>query len=808
MHYSRGVMKKVWAILLLATMSVSAQQYVLKGFVYNKITGEPLSYSSIRIEGTARGTTSNSEGAYEFRLNKGNYRFIASYIGFASDTISVSLNTDKKADFKLDPKGVNLAEVTVLPEDNPANEVIRRAIIAKNERNKYLNDYSFRAYTKGLIKTTKDFNAKGRRLTASISEKDTAQLKITGIIENESMGYFKKPDKYKDEIIARKQTANTPSQINVFTGGRIIQNFYTDDIEFMGRPLTSPIADEALDFYYYKIIDTVSIDRINVFKIHFSPLRESDPGFVGDIYIADNIFALVKVDVSLNKAANFAGIFEKTRIFQQFYAYADDIYMPVDYRVFVEGNALGIFKFGFELNTQFSDYTINRGIPDDFFGMAVVKVLPGADKKDSTYWKNSQAIPNTLDEVDAYKRIDSLEAVPVTFWDRFSFLSTSVDLNDNISITGPLGLYDFNKVEGHVMQFNVNAVNLMDERMRGGINLRYGFDDKKFKGAFSSSILLGEYRTGMAGFEIYNKANTLFSESDRYSDLTSTFMNLFLKEDFRDYYYSKGIKLTAASDIMQVLRGSLSFVNRTDNTAVNNTEFSIFRRDWKFNPNIPIYNSRVNALQFTLSLDYRNYIEDGYRRMRLFNNNFNFFLNGRAFISSSKFLNSGEDFGIYELNMSGNLRAYKTAFLNYSFKGIYSDKAVPFQFLYNLPGNINGVSKDYSFRTLRMTESFGDRGATAHFLLNFGDEFFRLLNVPLLKDWQLLFSLHANAGWIDLKDNSKVPAAVKSNLFTKPLIEAGFGIGQMLFPFRVEFTWRLTHRNENSFIISLNSITF
>lgn len=798
-------MKYILFVFLLAAVNLQAQQYTLKGSVLNKTTGENLSFASIRIAGTANGTTANAEGKYEFKLMPGVYRFIASYIGFSSDTLKINLKKNETFDFKLDPKGVNLAEITVLPDDNPANEVIRRAIIAKNERKKYLNDYSFKAYTKGLIKTTQDISLKRNRASASIGSKDTSALKITGIIENESKGYFKKPNKYKDEIIARKQSANTSSQINVFTGGRVIQNFYTDDIQFMGRPMPSPISDEALDFYYFNITDTVSIDKINVFKIRFFPRRESDPGFEGDIYIADDIFALVKIDVSLNKAANFAGIFERTRIFQQFYAYANDIYMPVDYRVFVEGNALGMFKFGFELNTQFSDYEINRNIPDDFFGMAMIKVMPNADKMDSTYWKNIQAIPNTLDEMKAYKRIDSLEAIPVTFWDRFSFMASSIELNDNVTIPGPLGLYDFNKVEGHTLQFNTRAYGLLDKRLSSALNMRYGFNDKKFKIDFSSGFIPDENRTSSLSFAVFNRITPLFSESDRYSDFTSTFMNLFLKEDFRDYYYTKGFRVNISSEVMPVFRVGIGFVNRTDNTAFNNTDFSVFRKGWTFKPNTPIYETRINAVTLNFNYDGRKYIEDGYSRMRISDSDFNIYFGGKAFISDKNMLGSSDNFRMYELNLSGNIRTYKTVYFNYSFKGIYSNDAVPFQFLYSLPGNINSVSKDYSFRTVRIIETFGDRAAVAHLVLNFGDEFFRLLNVPLLKKWQLLFSLHMNAGWIDLSNNSKVPMGLNNILYNKPLIEAGFGIGQMIIPFKLEFTWRVTQWNKNGFVISLNS---
>jgi hypothetical protein len=799
--------KAILGVLFAATISLPAQQFTLKGIVQSKITSETLSYASIRVEGTSNGTTSNSEGKYEIRLKSGSYKLIASYIGFTSDTLKINLQKNTVYNFTLDPVGVNIAEVTVLPEDNPANEVIRRAIIVKHEREKYLNDYSFKAYTKGLIKTTKDFSVRGNQATATLS-KDTSQLKITGLIENESRGYFKKPNYYKDEIVARKQSANTPQQINVFTGGRIIQNFYTDDIQFMGRPIPSPISDEALDFYYFNIADTVSIDHINVFKIHFSPRRESDPGFEGYVFIADDIFAMVQIDVGLNKAANFAGILKKTRIFQQFYAYANDVYMPVDYRVFVEGNALGLFKFGFELNSIFYDYEINKNMPDDFFGMAIIKVLPDADKKDSTYWRNIQSIPNTLAEMNAYKRIDSLEAIPLNFWDRFSVFSTTIELGENFSVSGPLGMYDFNKVEGHTVQFNINGSELLDKRFRTGLDLRYGFDDRKFKTEFSSNYLLGEYRQHSISFSAYDKITSLFEESDRYSDFTSTFMNLFLKEDFRNYYYTKGFRVNLSSDLFPILRFGIGFTNRTDNTAFNNTDFSIFRKERSFNVNTPVYNTRINALTLNFSFDRRNYIEDGYRRSRISNSDFNIYLNGRAFISNKSTLGSSDDFQMYELNLSGNIRTYKTASLNYSIKGIFSNEAVPYQLQYTLPGNLNGVSKDQSFRTLGINESFGDRAVIVQLNQNFGDEFFRLLNVPLLRDWNLLFSLHLNAGWIDLKDKDKIPLGINNTLYTKPLIEAGFGIGQMLFPFKLEFTWRLTQRNENNFIISLNSFSF
>jgi len=127
------------------------------------------------------------------KLEKGNYKLIASFIGYKSDTMNLNVNMDIPISFKLQRTSIKLDEVTVLPTENPALEIIRRTIKTKNLRNEKLNAYEFNAYTKGIIKTTSDISASSSNVNLSIGIKDTADLKITGIFENESIGYFKKP---------------------------------------------------------------------------------------------------------------------------------------------------------------------------------------------------------------------------------------------------------------------------------------------------------------------------------------------------------------------------------------------------------------------------------------------------------------------------------------------------------------------------------------------------------------------------------------------------------------------------------------
>jgi len=802
-------MKNILILFTLLTSVTFSQQFILKGKVTDRPTSSSLSYSNIRIAGTTLGTAANYEGNFELRLSRGYYKIIASFIGYRSDTVSVTLASNKTINFSLEPGQVNLQEITVFPGENPALEIIRRAINSKHGRNNKLNTYEFHAYTKGLVKTTKDFSSTNTSVSLSIGAQDTGKLKISGIIENESKGYFKKPNNYKDEIIARKQSANTPSSVNILTGGRIIQNFYTDDIQFFNRPLPSPISDDAIDYYDYLIEDTLAMDNKNVFQIHVEPLRKTDPGFVGKIFITDDQFSLVKIDVALNDAANPGRILDRVKIFQQYTPYENNIYMPVDYRIFADGNFLGIFKFGFELNTIFYDYKINQQIDDDYFGMAIVKVLSDADKKDSTYWKSTQTISNTNEELEAYKRIDSLEAIPRTFWDNFSFLSSSINVNDNLSITGPLGLYSFNPVEGHTLNYGANISQAADKRLNSRIDFSYGFSDQIFKTDFSSTYFMGEYRTNSISVNAFTKLTELFGESIRYNKLTSTLSNLFGKYDFKDYYYTKGFSIKLWSEVFPVLRLSLGLLNRTDNNAYNNSDFSIFNKGKKYNTNKIIYETRINAFTAGFQLDFRKYIEDGYFRRRTSQGRFTAILSGEMLLSNTGTLNSGLDFQSYKLTLSGFVPTFKSANMNFVLNGIYSDGPVPFQMMYALPGNIESASQSYTMRTLRIGEVFGDRVLALTIEHNFNDEIFRMLNLSFLINLQINLSMHFNAVLLEISPRSKsiFPTGAVSlfNEFKSPFYEIGFGIGQALFPFRLEFTWKLNYLGINNFVFGINT---
>jgi hypothetical protein len=771
----------------------------------DKSSSSPISYANIRVMNQTSGTAANKDGEYELKLNSGNYKLIASCIGFNSDTITIELykNLSNK-DLYLEQANINLPEITVSPGENPALRIIKAAIETKKIRKSKLFSYEFDAYTKGILRTQKDIHAKGNRVNIGL-RKDSLSLKITGILESESKGYYKVPDNYKEEIIARKQSSNFPPSLNTLAGGKILEDFYKDQINLLDIGMPGPLAENALNYYDYYIRNTLAIDHKIVYEIFMSPKDANDPGFTGNIFITDSTFDLIKIELQINRAANVGGIFDTLAVFQQFSMMDDSIYMPVDYRLFGTVNVLNLAKFGFELNTILYDYKINSITNDSLFSKAIITVLPHADNKDSAYWKNITTIPNTSEEQTAYKRIDSVDNIPHTFWDNFSLLSSRISLSDNFSISAPLSMYHFNRVEGNALDFGFFLNDSFDQRLNSSFQSSYGFADEKYKADFDASYLLGDYRTYKISVNAYHKIAELFGNSDSYNDLISTVLALFTKYDFRNYYYTNGFGFETSGEVFPVLSLNAGFLDHTDNSAIKNSDFSFFDKNKQFSDNPAIYDTKITALTAGFNFDFRDYIEDGFARRRISEDNSYATFGADIQYANKTILNSDNDFTVYKLNINGMIKTFKSEQLNFKIFGQFTNGVLPYQMLYSVPGNINSTGQDFTFRTLNLNEILGSRVLTLNIEHYFGDDFFRYSKIPGIKNLELQLTGFINVAYSDVNDKSISISPYPLQEFTHPFYEMGFSLGQVLSPIQLDFAWRLNYRGENNFRIGINT---
>ncbi len=91
----------VFALMLVATTTLYAQNYTVSGVVTNAQTGEKLIGANVILVGTSLGAASDQNGKYSISAPAGNYTLRVSYIGYATQKVQVNLNNNAKVNVDL-----------------------------------------------------------------------------------------------------------------------------------------------------------------------------------------------------------------------------------------------------------------------------------------------------------------------------------------------------------------------------------------------------------------------------------------------------------------------------------------------------------------------------------------------------------------------------------------------------------------------------------------------------------------------------------------------------------------------------------
>ncbi|MES1220291.1 MAG: DUF5686 family protein, partial [Bacteroidota bacterium] len=117
------------------------------------IDGKILPYASIFIKGTNKGTNANNEGKYSISLEPGQYILICQYVGYKREEKVITVTAEaQEVDFTLRIQEMVLGEVVLTMGNNPANEIIRKAIEQRSFYQDQLNKFQCQVYTKGQLR--------------------------------------------------------------------------------------------------------------------------------------------------------------------------------------------------------------------------------------------------------------------------------------------------------------------------------------------------------------------------------------------------------------------------------------------------------------------------------------------------------------------------------------------------------------------------------------------------------------------------------------------------------------------------------
>ena len=274
---------KLFATLFLVLTSVSfSQSTSLTGKIRNQKTGLSVPYVNIGVEGTYYGTSSNEQGEFKLTLKKGTHHLIISCVGYETKKIIVAVPNKKEINIEIKPIIIELPEVIVNAEENPAYAIIRKAIANKEKNKEGLLNYHYNFYSKNILKSGKDI---------VFIEEDIGE----GFNDLSSNAVELKTEMLHTENISGKTFQQT--DFNFFE--KNIIDFTEDSLKLGKFVFHLPLSKFAFDYYDYKLLGLLQSGKHVFYQIEVIPLSKIRPTFKGEILIDDSSYALTGLDLML-----------------------------------------------------------------------------------------------------------------------------------------------------------------------------------------------------------------------------------------------------------------------------------------------------------------------------------------------------------------------------------------------------------------------------------------------------------------------------------------------------------------------------
>src|SRR3954468_20586160 len=392
-------------VCFLFTLAVAAQK--IQGHVPGEL-GQPLPFSSLTIKGTTNGVVANAEGIFSIDVKPGKYTLICQHIGYFSTEVTVTVdNADVNININLPLQQYNLAGVTVHSGgENPAYAIIRKAIKNRPAYEHEIKALQCDVYIKGRLQLR---SHPIRFLGQKVELPDTAQNQTLFLSETVARYSRQEPDKEKVEVLSTRVSGNSNGYGLSFPQ---IISFYHNNItvgeNLNPRGFISPIADNALNYYDYKLNGTFYDNGLMINHIRVIPKRKFEPTFNGYINITEDSWRIYSVELTILKEQQMQ-LLDTLKIDQQ--------YMPVGNTWMVKQQVIypSMSLFGFsgygDFVQVYSNFNLDPNFGKKFFDNVIIKYPDSSNKKPVQYWDTIRPVPLQPIEVEDYQRKDSLEAI-------------------------------------------------------------------------------------------------------------------------------------------------------------------------------------------------------------------------------------------------------------------------------------------------------------------------------------------------------------------------------------------------------------
>jgi len=356
--------------------------------------------------------------------------------------------------------------------------------------------------------------------------------------------YWRAPDRTRQVIVGRREEKTLPTNVRYhldhLTG--VLDNL--GDLVRLGecsevRDVLHPAAAEALDFYDYRLADSLTLelpDRdVRVYQVEVRPKDPLSAGVVGAVYLDRGTADIVRMELTFTASAYLDKTLDYFNIRLENALWDGKYWLPYRQGIelrrgieFVQFPAGGIIRAEFRI----SDYEFNVGTPAAFFRGPRISALPADALR--TY-EFASGLYDVLDPSTAVAP-PSLEAIreAATQIVARSYLRPSTGLRP--AVPGVSAIFRFRRAEGLYV-----GPALGRDYSNGG-----------------NSLWLGGYSLGAQRWQLFGRLRTplvggfdleLSAYLDRLADVSpwtassgviATLAALVAGEDYRDPYWTTG----------------------------------------------------------------------------------------------------------------------------------------------------------------------------------------------------------------------------------------------------------------------------
>ena len=816
------MLKKVWlSLMLMGAVVLAAAQS----------TREPLPFVSVYFDGTTIGISTDLDGRYSLETRSGEAQVLtASIIGYESLSIPVSKGAFKEINFRLkqDPKQLNAAMV------KPDNRYIK-SILRKLDRSLPVNDpdnapdWNARLYSKIEfdVQNLEEFmRIKALNKSIGFVREYADTSAITGrsfipalISENISDIYHSQDPDFNREVMraSRISGMEDDNALRQFTGSYLLKtNFYKNSIGVFNLVIPNPAAESSHIFYNYFLVDSLQVEGRKTYVLRFHPKKlVTSPTLDGEMQIDAEDFGIRSVHAALSGESNVNWIrhinveLQNRRLPNGRWFYGEE-HLFIDFAL-TSNDASRIISFLGNRNIKYEDPVFEPVTDQDALSSSEAVVMRDVTVGDDAFWDQVRPYELTEREKGIYKMVDDIQNTGVYKW-TYGITRTLVN---NYYEVKPWGFefgrwaqtFAYNDMEGFRIQLGGRTLKEFSTKVRLGGYIAFGFKDLRPKGQATVEWMLGREKTRKLTLE--GKYDYVQFGGGYVFTAQNIFSSFLARAQSKKLSLVRYVDLHYEHEFARWLNASIQWRTQRvwsyHGTALNDLDRVRFIPTNKANlPGNAQESFSMNSLRVGLRFSFDERV------------NRNFFVKTYLFTKypvlnldfTSGFKGiTKDDFNFLKAtaNLSWKVPSTAVGFGRLAVEGGAIWGSVPYPMLKLHEGNQTFFLDRGSYACMDYYEFLSDRWLTAFYEHNFNGFF--LGKIPWVKKLDLREVATVKMAWGTLTDANRDPSHAPnghapfylpaiSKTLEVPYVEVGVGISNILRILRVDFFWRLTHREE------------